>query len=77
MKLRLAREEKLMDARLRDRLLAEGQISKEDVKKYLDLTIFLVMKHKDCTLILPKDIYLFGLQNTQNLLNGLLLQLII
>jgi hypothetical protein len=36
MKLRLALEEKLMDARLRDRLLAEGKISKEDVKKYLD-----------------------------------------
>jgi polyhydroxyalkanoate synthesis regulator phasin len=36
MKLRLALEEKLMDARLRDRLLAEGKITKEDVKKYLD-----------------------------------------
>ncbi|MBA2403787.1 MAG: hypothetical protein H0V66_03370 [Bdellovibrionales bacterium] len=36
MKLRLALEEKLMDARLRDRLLAEGKISKEEVKKYLD-----------------------------------------
>jgi len=36
MKLRLALEEKLMDARLRYRLLAEGKISKEEVKKYLD-----------------------------------------
>lgn len=36
MKLRLALEEKLMDARLRDRLVAEGKISKEAVKKYLD-----------------------------------------
>ena len=36
MKLRLALEEKLMDARLRDRLVAEGKISKEEVKKYLD-----------------------------------------
>ena len=36
MKLRLALEEKLMDARLRDRLLAEGKITKEQVKKYLD-----------------------------------------
>ncbi len=36
MKLRLALEEKLLDARLRDRLLAEGKITKEEVKKYLD-----------------------------------------
>jgi polyhydroxyalkanoate synthesis regulator phasin len=36
MKLRLALEEKLMDARLRDRLLAEGKITKDEVKKYLD-----------------------------------------
>ena len=36
MKLRLALEEKLMDARLRDRLLAENKISKEEVKKYVD-----------------------------------------
>ena len=36
MKLRLALEEKLMDARLRDRLVAEGKISKEAVQKYLD-----------------------------------------
>lgn len=36
MKLRLALEEKLMDVRVRDRLLAEGKITKEDVKKFLD-----------------------------------------
>lgn len=36
MKLRLALEEKLMDVRVRDRLLAEGKITKEEVKKYLD-----------------------------------------
>lgn len=36
MKLRLALEEKLLDLRVRDRLLAENKISKEDVKKYLD-----------------------------------------
>lgn len=36
MKLRLALEEKLMDARLRDRLVAEGKVSKEAVQKYLD-----------------------------------------
>jgi hypothetical protein len=36
MKLRLALEEKLMDVRVRDRLLADGKITKEDVKKYLD-----------------------------------------
>jgi hypothetical protein len=36
MKLRLALEEKLLDVRVRDRLLAENKISKEDVKKYLD-----------------------------------------
>lgn len=36
MKLRLALEEKLMDVRVRDRLLAEGKITKEDLKKYLD-----------------------------------------
>lgn len=36
MKLRLALEEKLLDVRVRDRLLAEGKISKEEVKKYLD-----------------------------------------
>lgn len=36
MKLRLALEEKLMDVRVRDRLLAEGKITKEEVKKYLE-----------------------------------------
>ena len=36
MKLRLALEEKLMDVRVRDRLLAEGKITKEEVKKYID-----------------------------------------
>ncbi len=36
MKLRLALEEKLLDVRVRDRLLAENKISKEEVKKYLD-----------------------------------------
>ena len=36
MKLRLALEEKLLDARVRDRLLAEGKLTKEELKKYLD-----------------------------------------
>jgi polyhydroxyalkanoate synthesis regulator phasin len=36
MKLRLALEEKLMDVRVRDRLVAEGKISKEELKKYLE-----------------------------------------
>lgn len=36
MKLRLALEEKLMDVRVRDRLLADGKITKDDVQKYLD-----------------------------------------
>ncbi|HLT23079.1 MAG TPA: hypothetical protein VKZ84_06540 [Bacteriovoracaceae bacterium] len=36
MKLRLALEEKLLDVRLRDRLLAEGKISKEEVEKFLN-----------------------------------------
>lgn len=36
MKLRLALEEKLMDQRVRDRLIAEGKITKEEVKKFLD-----------------------------------------
>jgi hypothetical protein len=36
MKLRLALEEKKLDLRVRDRLLAENKISKEDVKKFLD-----------------------------------------
>lgn len=35
MKLRLALEEKMLDVRLRDRLLAEGKITKEDVEKFL------------------------------------------
>ena len=35
MKLRLALEEKLLDIRLRDRLLAEGKITKEEVEKFL------------------------------------------
>ncbi len=36
MKLRLALEEKLLDVRVRDRLLAEGKITKEEIKKFLD-----------------------------------------
>ncbi len=36
MKRRLALEEKQMDLRVRDRLLAEGKITKEEVKKFLD-----------------------------------------
>jgi polyhydroxyalkanoate synthesis regulator phasin len=36
MKLRLALEEKLLDVRVRDRLVAEGKISKEELKKYFD-----------------------------------------
>lgn len=36
MKLRLALEEKMLDARVRDRLLAEGKLTKEELKKYLD-----------------------------------------
>lgn len=36
MKLRLALEEKLLDVRVRDRLLAEGKVTKEELKKYLD-----------------------------------------
>lgn len=36
MKLRLALEEKLLDLRVRDRLLAENKITKEDLGKYLD-----------------------------------------
>ena len=36
MKLRLALEEKLMDVRVRDRLVAEGKITKEELKKYMD-----------------------------------------
>lgn len=36
MKLRLALEEKQLDVRLRDRLVAEKKLSKEDIKKHLD-----------------------------------------
>ena len=36
MKLRLALEEKLMDVRVRDRLVAEGKITKEELKKMMD-----------------------------------------
>lgn len=36
MKLRIALEEKLLDVRVRDRLLAENKITKEEVKKYLE-----------------------------------------
>lgn len=36
MKLRLALEEKLLDVRVRDRLLAEGKITKEEIKKFLE-----------------------------------------
>lgn len=36
MKLRLALEEKLLDVRVRDRLLAEGKVTKEEIKKYID-----------------------------------------
>ncbi len=36
MKLRLALEEKLMDVRVRDRLVAEGKIPKDDLKKYTE-----------------------------------------
>ena len=36
MRLSRALTEKLMDVRLRDKLLAEGKITKEDVKKFLD-----------------------------------------
>ena len=35
MKLRLALEEKLMDSRIRERLVAEGKISKKDIDAYL------------------------------------------
>jgi len=35
MKLRIALEEKEMDVRLRDRLVAEGKLSKQEVDKYL------------------------------------------
>jgi polyhydroxyalkanoate synthesis regulator phasin len=36
MRLSRALTEKLMDVRLRDKLLAEGKLTKEEVKKYLD-----------------------------------------
>jgi polyhydroxyalkanoate synthesis regulator phasin len=36
MRLSRALQEKLMDVRLRDKLLAEDKISKEEVKKFLD-----------------------------------------
>lgn len=35
MKLRIALEEKELDLRLRDRLVAEGKIKSQDVEKYL------------------------------------------
>ena len=36
MRLSRALHEKLMDVRLRDKLIAEGKITKEEVKKYLE-----------------------------------------
>lgn len=36
MKLRLALEEKQLDVRVRDRLIAEGKLSKEELKKYME-----------------------------------------
>lgn len=36
MKLRLALEEKLLDLRVRDRLVSEGKLAKEDLKKYIE-----------------------------------------
>lgn len=36
MRLKIANEEKLVDVRLRDRLLAQGKITKEQLKKHLD-----------------------------------------
>lgn len=38
MRLSRALTEKLMDVRLRDKLLAEGKLTKEEVKKFLDST---------------------------------------
>ncbi|MEX0798878.1 MAG: hypothetical protein WEB87_05925 [Bacteriovoracaceae bacterium] len=35
MKLRLALEDKIMDSRIRDRLLAEGKISQKDIDAYI------------------------------------------
>jgi polyhydroxyalkanoate synthesis regulator phasin len=36
MRLSRALQEKIMDIRLRDKLIAEGKVTKEEVKKYLD-----------------------------------------
>lgn len=36
MRLARALQEKLMDVRLRDKLIAEGKVTKEEVKKYLE-----------------------------------------
>ncbi len=36
MRLSRALQEKLMDVRLRDKLLAEGKVTKEQVKKFMD-----------------------------------------
>lgn len=36
MRLSRALQEKLMDVRLRDKLVAEGKLTKEEVKKFLD-----------------------------------------
>lgn len=36
MRLSRALTEKLMDVRLRDKLLAEGKITKEEIKKFLE-----------------------------------------
>lgn len=36
MKLKLALDEKMLDVRLRDRLLAEGTITKSDIDSYLN-----------------------------------------
>lgn len=53
MKLRLALEDKLMDSRLRDRLVAEGKITKKDVDNYLqnlaeeDSSSFEKVPHKE------------------------------
>jgi hypothetical protein len=35
MKLRMALDDKMLDVRLRDRLVTEGKVSKEEVAKYL------------------------------------------
>lgn len=36
MRLSRALQEKLMDVRLRDKLIAEGKVTKEEVKKYME-----------------------------------------